>query len=45
MSLKVKNTQNRRFMFCRVITKIKEITGKSPKTISNIYITLYEMQI
>jgi hypothetical protein len=30
-SLKVKNTQNRVFLFCRVITQIKGIIGKSPK--------------
>jgi hypothetical protein len=28
--LKRKNTQNRVFLFCRVITKIKGIGGKSP---------------
>jgi hypothetical protein len=31
-SLKRKNMQNRVFMFCRVITKIRGIDGKSPKT-------------
>jgi hypothetical protein len=29
-SLKLKNTQNRVFLSCRVITKIMEIDGKSP---------------
>ena len=29
-SLKVKNTQNRVFLFCRVINQIKGIIGKSP---------------
>jgi hypothetical protein len=29
-SLKRKNTQNRVFLFCRVITKIRGIDGKSP---------------
>jgi hypothetical protein len=28
--LKRKNTQNRVFLFCRVITKIRGIDGKSP---------------
>jgi hypothetical protein len=28
--LKCKNTQNRIFLFCRVITKIRGIDGKSP---------------
>jgi hypothetical protein len=28
--LKPKNTQNRVLLFCRVITKIREIDGKSP---------------
>ena len=32
-SLKVKNTQNRDFLFCRVITKIRGIIEKSQKTI------------
>jgi hypothetical protein len=29
-SLKCQNTQNRYFLFCRVITKIRRIDGKSP---------------
>jgi hypothetical protein len=29
-SVKRKNTQNRVFLFCRVITKIRGIDGKSP---------------
>jgi hypothetical protein len=44
-SLEIQNTQYKEFLFCRVITKIKGIIGKSPKRIQNIDITLYEMQI
>ena len=44
-SLKVKNTQNREFMFYIFITKIRGIIEKSPKTMQNKDITLYVMQI
>jgi hypothetical protein len=37
MSLKQKNTQNRVFLFCRVITKIRRINGKSPFIIKHDY--------
>jgi hypothetical protein len=33
--LKHKNTQNKVFLFCRVITKIRGVDGKSPKIIAN----------
>jgi hypothetical protein len=33
-SLKHKNTQNRIFLFCGVITKIRRIDVKSPKIIT-----------